>query len=622
MDVQSEFKVQLEIELKRQAADMTYDFGEKIKKLEEDQKEKELEELEMKIEQLEEMKQEGELQEESNASVNLAQSSSENYPQSSSENYPQSSSENYPQSSTVTLDDDSLSKSTETASTVIDAQKNVRPEKKSSEDVGDKTDDELEDKTDDELEEMESEAHEEGGKPTTMEAVSRQDTLKESEDFEEVSESSSPETSESQSAVAVSQLMGTINLAKQETFMKLKQEYETKITKLTDDLEQAMILNDEREKCIDDITDKYKAKIQEMRRHYEMRIKELEESDVDIEEIKEKVKVEFVKNYEAELARVHVEYEEKMDLLRQEMQESYDSEKQEMEKRHKKELEASEEKYDTLIDRIRGGDAPEVADLVRDRIDTELEMAKSLMEQEFEETIESEQARFQEEKEKEINDLHAQHDKEMEEARQTLTEEFQAKLEAMESKYSKEMETLQSQLETGMHQNLATEYKIQEYQDKIHELETELEKFLKESESSDEKSSKRTVDESGVMVSASSEFDTDGETKDSGKGTLNKGVDQTDSSGGFQVSEVCEETSETGGEDLRDSGGEDLRDSGGLVVDQSVKDYESESGKEELTRRDSSADLDNSLQNLKGSHAAAIAEIEEEYNSKLASLKA
>lgn len=40
---------------------------------------------------------------------------------------------------------------------------------------------------------------------------------------------------------------------------------------------------------------------------------------------------------------------------------------------------------------IRGGEAPEVADLVRDRIDTELEMAKSLMQQEFEETIESEQ---------------------------------------------------------------------------------------------------------------------------------------------------------------------------------------------------------------------------------------
>lgn len=43
---------------------------------------------------------------------------------------------------------------------------------------------------------------------------------------------------------------------------------------------------------------------------------------------------------------------------------------------------------------IRGGEAPEVADLVRDRIDTELEMAKSLMQQEFEETIESEQVCF------------------------------------------------------------------------------------------------------------------------------------------------------------------------------------------------------------------------------------
>lgn len=181
--------------------------------------------------------------------------------------------------------------------------------------------------------------------------VSRQDAVKESDDFEDVSQSSSTDTSESQtSSAAVSQLMGRINLAKQETFMKLKQEYETKISKLTDDLEQAMILNDEREKCIDDITEKFEEKINDMRVHYEVRMKELEESSFDIEDIKEKVKVEFVKNYEAELARVHVEYEEKMDLVRQEMQENFDSEKYELEKQHKSELEAAEEKYDTLIE--------------------------------------------------------------------------------------------------------------------------------------------------------------------------------------------------------------------------------------------------------------------------------
>lgn len=145
--------------------------------------------------------------------------------------------------------------------------------------------------------------------------------------------------------------MGKINIAKQETFMKLKQEYEAKIDKLTEDLEQAMVLNDDREKCIDEITERYEEKINEMRVHYEMRIKSLEESDIDVEEIKEKVKLEFVKNYEAELARVHIEYEEKMDLVKQEMAENFDSEKQEMEKRRKSELEAAEEKYDTLMDR-------------------------------------------------------------------------------------------------------------------------------------------------------------------------------------------------------------------------------------------------------------------------------
>lgn len=133
--------------------------------------------------------------------------------------------------------------------------------------------------------------------------------------------------------------------------MKLKQEYEAKIDKLTEDLEQAMVLNDDREKCIDEITERYEEKINEMRVHYEMRIKSLEESDIDVEEIKEKVKLEFVKNYEAELARVHIEYEEKMDLVKQEMAENFDSEKQEMEKLRKSELEAAEEKYDTLMDR-------------------------------------------------------------------------------------------------------------------------------------------------------------------------------------------------------------------------------------------------------------------------------
>jgi len=40
---------------------------------------------------------------------------------------------------------------------------------------------------------------------------------------------------------------------------------------------------------------------------------------------------------------------------------------------------------------IKSGEAPEVADIIHERYDTELEMAKSLMQQEFDETIESEQ---------------------------------------------------------------------------------------------------------------------------------------------------------------------------------------------------------------------------------------
>lgn len=203
-----------------------------------------------------------------------------------------------------------------------------------------------------------------------------------------------------------------------------------------------------------------------------------------------------------------------------------------------------------------------------------------------------------------MEELHTQHEAEMAKNRGNLTEEFQAKLEAMEDKYSKEIEKLQDSVESGMQQTLATEYEIQEYQDKIRDLEIEIERLVRESESGDEKSSKRSVDESGVMVSASSEFDTDGETKDSGKGT-SKVEDPTESK---LESEECENSVNMATQDLRDSGGEMMsRD---------------ESQKEELVRRDSTADLDNSIKNLKGSHAAAIAEIEEEYNAKLAGLRA
>lgn len=75
-------------------------------------------------------------------------------------NLPESSSENLPESHTNEDEADSLSKSTETASTI---RQNVKLEKKSSEDSNDKTDDELE--------EMETETHDEGEKPIKMEEV-------------------------------------------------------------------------------------------------------------------------------------------------------------------------------------------------------------------------------------------------------------------------------------------------------------------------------------------------------------------------------------------------------------------------------------------------------------------
>ena len=45
-----------------------------------------------------------------------------------------------------------------------------------------------------------------------------------------------------------------------------------------------------------------------------------------------------------------------------------------------------------LVD-IENGECPEVEDLIRDKIDMELELAKNLMQQEFDETLESERVR-------------------------------------------------------------------------------------------------------------------------------------------------------------------------------------------------------------------------------------
>ena len=74
--------------------------------------------------------------------------------------------DSYPESSELPVDDepDSLSRSTETASTVIDALRNAPAPRGSSQDLGDKTDDELD--------EMESETGDQSIKPSRMEDVS------------------------------------------------------------------------------------------------------------------------------------------------------------------------------------------------------------------------------------------------------------------------------------------------------------------------------------------------------------------------------------------------------------------------------------------------------------------
>ncbi|KAK3108267.1 hypothetical protein FSP39_004477 [Pinctada imbricata] len=427
--LQSESKIQLEIELKRQAADLTFDHNEEVKKLRV--------EYDAKIAAL-------------RSEAATAKSTQEG-------------------------DKEDDSKSSGTASTVIDIENQGKGQEVKV------TNDEPDNKTADELDDMETETVKpeskaeserrdespDGDTESRSESIPEGDTEDRSESTQNESKSSEIEVSESESlsqdgtpreATQVKQLFGEIARAKEQTFAKLRDEYEGKIQQLNYELEI-------RDSELKDLTEDYEEKMENMRVHYEQRIKNLEEdnSEIDVNVIKEKVKVEFVKNYENELARVHTEYEEKMELLRQELKEEFDGEKEEMEKQHKEELTKSEEKYEDLIERIRNGEAPEVAEIVQDKYDTELEMAKTLMQQEFEETLESEQQRIEDihqqtldqvikEHRQEADELKLQHERDVAECRKTLSDEYQAKIQEMEHHYNDEIEKLKLDLQVMVEQ--------------------------------------------------------------------------------------------------------------------------------------------------------------------------
>ncbi|XP_036362246.1 uncharacterized protein LOC118760840 isoform X6 [Octopus sinensis] len=133
----------------------------------------------------------------------------------------------------------------------------------------------------------------------------------------------------------------------------------------------------------------------------------------------------LVADHEARIASMQAEFEQRLKKLRKELTELGEKEKREITTKFKNEianlesqLSDNEEKYENLMDDLRSGKIPEVAQLMHEKYDSELEFAKTLMQQEFDESLEGEQFRLKEHQEKQIEELLCEKTKEMKELQQ------------------------------------------------------------------------------------------------------------------------------------------------------------------------------------------------------------
>ncbi|XP_063421715.1 A-kinase anchor protein 9-like isoform X4 [Mytilus trossulus] len=464
--VQTEFKVQMEVELKRQAADITAGHDKEIKKLKEDYQQK-LDDMKNQI-QSEMTKQDPEKSNDTKTKDQVL----EEVIQEVIEDKIEKAFSPVEEKSGVIEDEESLvsrDSDTQSQETVIEVSKSEEDTVKERTLGGtDKTEadgDSLEEDKDTKDNTLsESLLQTDQSQDFDMIDSSQDfDQTASSRDFTQTASTFSASSSDSSekgllpagkthdNTVAV--LMQEIGRAKEETVKQLQEEYHTEINQLNEKLKEATEKNSKLE-------ENFKEDIDKVIEDYDMKIKALEEnSTASKEEIEKqnKLKRDLIKEHEDNVSKLNKEYDEKMELLKQELEESFDGEKEELKKQHELDLNEAEEKYETLIDRIKSGEAPEVADLIHERYDTELEMAKTLMQQEFDETIESEQARFMEqhqelmdkfigERQAEAEELRMQHEKDISECRKTIIDEYDARISELEQNQELEISKLKEEL--------------------------------------------------------------------------------------------------------------------------------------------------------------------------------
>ncbi|RUS69008.1 hypothetical protein EGW08_023231 [Elysia chlorotica] len=107
------------------------------------------------------------------------------------------------------------------------------------------------------------------------------------------------------------------------------------------------------------------------------------------------------------------------------------------------ERDAAEERYDRLMQGVQSGEHPELNQLMKDKYDEELELTKSLIQQDFDAQMKEEKKKFVEkhrklmtdfmgDREKEEEEANRRHTEEMEQLRENLNREYEEKISAYE----------------------------------------------------------------------------------------------------------------------------------------------------------------------------------------------
>ncbi|XP_070212349.1 A-kinase anchor protein 9-like isoform X3 [Littorina saxatilis] len=152
--------------------------------------------------------------------------------------------------------------------------------------------------------------------------------------------------------------------------------------------------------------------------------------------------------------RVAAELQTDFDRRVAELCQNFETEKSQLEQAHKErlseleeKLKDAEEKYNNLKEDVEEREGAGVETLLKDRYDMELELAKNLMQQEFDETLQSEKKKFVERHRKLMDDFMADRESEATEIKQKHEQELETLKSTLSAEYTTQIATLQTELE-------------------------------------------------------------------------------------------------------------------------------------------------------------------------------